>query len=81
MKPLLLTVKRSFNTRAFLILVGPLVPAVFAIQPYTLTLTASPYPGFWTMALDAWINLLLSAALRAAGLWRGLVAGLAWECR
>src|SRR5512146_426124 len=76
MKPLLLSSKRSFNARAYLILVGLLVPAVFAIQPYSLTLTATAYPGFWTMALDAGINLLLSAALGAAGLWLASRIGL-----
>ncbi len=76
MKPLLLPAKRRFNPRAFLILVGLLVPAVFAIQPYSRTLTATAYPGFWMTALEAGINLLLLAALGAAGLWLASRIGL-----
>ncbi len=76
MKPLLLSCKRSFNAKAYLILVGLLVPAAFAIRPYSRTLTATAYPGFWTTALDGGINLLLFAALGAAGLWLASRIGL-----
>jgi hypothetical protein len=68
MKHLLLPVKRSFNVKAYLVLVGLLVPAVFAIQPYILTSTNTPNPGFWNLLLGAGISLLEYAALGAAGL-------------
>jgi membrane protease YdiL (CAAX protease family) len=50
------------------LLVGLLVPAVFAIQPISLTITATPNPGFWMLLLDAGISLLLYVVLGAIGL-------------
>jgi hypothetical protein len=76
MKHLLLPVKRPFNVKAYLILVGLFVPAVFAIQQYILTTTATEYPGFWNLVLGAGINLLLYAALGAAGFWLASRIGL-----
>jgi len=76
MRHLQLSVKRSFNGKAYLILVGLLVPAVFAIQPYLLTITATPYPGLWNILLGAGIDLLLYAALGAAGFWLASRLGL-----
>jgi hypothetical protein len=68
MRHLLLPVKRHFNMKAYLILVGLLVPAVFAIQPFSLTITGTPNPGFWMLLLDAGISLLLYIVLGAVGL-------------
>lgn len=73
MRHLLLPVKRPFNGRAYLILVGLLVPAIFAILPFALTLSAATSSGstvlpFPVVLLDRGINLLLVAALGAAGL-------------
>ncbi len=76
MRHLLLQVKRPFNVRAYLLLVGLLVPAVLAIQPYLLTTTATASPGILSLLLSAGINLLIYAALGAAGLWFASRAGL-----
>lgn len=76
MRHLQLSVKRPFNGKAYLILVGLLVPAVFAIQPYILTTTATPNPGFWNLLFGAGIDLLLYAALGAAGFWLASRIGL-----
>jgi Type II CAAX prenyl endopeptidase Rce1-like len=76
MRHLLLAAKRPFNKKAYLILVGLFVPAVFAIQPYLLTTTTTAYPGFWNMVLAAGIDLLLYAVLGAAGLWLASRIGL-----
>lgn len=76
MKHLLLPVKRSFNARAYLILLGLLVPAEIAIQPYALTLTGITSPRFWNLVLGAGIDLLLVALLGAAGLWIASQIGL-----
>jgi hypothetical protein len=76
MRHLLLPVKRSFNVKTYLILMVLFVPAVFAIQPYILTTTSTAYPGFWNLMLGAGINLLLYAALGAAGFWLASRIGL-----
>jgi len=76
MRHLLLSVKRPFDTRAYLTLVGLLVPAVFAIQPYILTTTAIPSPGIWDLLLSGAIDLLLYSALGAAGFWFASRTGL-----
>jgi membrane protease YdiL (CAAX protease family) len=76
MRHLLLPVKRPFNMRAYLILVGLLIPAVFAIQPFSLTITGTPNPGFWMLLIDAMIFLLLYVVLGAVGLWLASRIGL-----
>lgn len=72
MKHLNMSGKRPFNARAYLILVALLVPAELAILPYTLSLSGAESTGFWTLILSAGTDLLLLAALAAAGL---LLAG------
>ncbi len=68
MKHLVLSAKRPFNARAYLILVALLIPAELAILPYSRSLAGAEPVGFSTLMLSAGINLLLLAALAAAGL-------------
>ena len=76
MRHILLPVKRSFNVRAYLILVGLLIPAEIAIQPYALTITNNTNPKIWKLVIAAGFDLLLIAVLGAAGLWFASRVGL-----
>lgn len=69
MKHLIMTSKRPFNTRAYVILVALLVPTELAILPYSVSLAGAERPGFWALMLGAAIDLLLVAVLAAAGLF------------
>lgn len=72
-RKLILPVRRPFNRKAYLILVGLLVSAVFAILPFALTLSEASSPGSAALSLSVillgWgVNLLLVAVLGAVGL-------------
>jgi hypothetical protein len=76
MKKLILPAVRSFNARAYLILLGLLVLAEIAEQPYGLTLTATAYPGFWMLMRNVVPELLLYAVVGFAGLLLASQIGL-----
>ena len=75
MKKLVLATKRRWNWRVFLVLVGLIIPAVFAILPFEISRQRT-YLGtdviaslaWGTILLDRLINILLIALLGALGL-------------
>jgi hypothetical protein len=76
MKNLLLSIKRPFNVKAYLVLAGLLFLAAFAIQPYSMTTTGTQYLNFWYLLLSVSINFLIYAVLGAVGLWLASRIGL-----
>lgn len=76
MKQLLLPTVRPFNARAYLILLGLLILAVMAEQPYGLTLTGTAYPGFWVLMRNVVPELLLYAVVGFVGLLLASQIGL-----
>jgi hypothetical protein len=76
MKKLLLTVGRPFNIKACLILVGLLILAEIAEQPYALTLFDTAYPGFWMLMRNVVPELLLYAIVGFGGLLLASQIGL-----
>src|SRR5512143_224674 len=75
MQSILLLTKRKWSWRVFLVLLGLIIPAVFAILPFEISrqrtytgtdLIASL--GWGTIVLDRLINILLIALLGAVGL-------------
>ena len=67
MNKLVLATKRRWNWKVFFVLVGLLVPASFAIWPYTLH-QRNISPGWELLLLDSLINILLFSVLGAIGL-------------
>jgi membrane protease YdiL (CAAX protease family) len=73
-----LPVKRPFNWKGYLFLVVILIPSVYAVLPYSLSLTST------TLNLDEWlsflalnmVNVAIYAALAAIGLFLGTRIGL-----
>jgi hypothetical protein len=76
MKKLLLTAGRPFNIRGCLILLGLLVVAEMAEQPYGLTLMAAAYPGFWMLMRSVIPELLLYLIVGFGGLLLASQIGL-----
>src|SRR5512135_409968 len=83
MQNILLVTKRKWNWKVFLVLLGLIIPAGFAILPFEVSrqraytgtdLIASL--GWGTIVLDRWINALLIAAAGAIGLVLGNRIGL-----
>lgn len=68
MKHLVLTTRRPFNARAYLIPLALLIVAELAILPYSVSLTGAEPPAFWDLILGAAIDLLLVAILAAISL-------------
>jgi Type II CAAX prenyl endopeptidase Rce1-like len=75
MKEIILASKRRWNWKVFLVLVGLIIPAVFAILPYTIDLQntsngtdlVAAY-GWGTLVLDRLINILPIILLGGLGL-------------
>ena len=76
MKKLLLHTGRPFNIRACLILVGLLVLAEIAEQPYGLTLFDTAYPGFWMLMRNVVPELVLYLIVGFGGLLLANQVGL-----
>jgi hypothetical protein len=76
MKKMLLPAGRPFNIKACLILVGLLVLAEIAEQPYALTLFGSAYPGFWMLMRNVVPELLLYLIVGFGGLLLASQIGL-----
>jgi uncharacterized membrane protein YdcZ (DUF606 family) len=76
MKKLVLPAGRPFNIRACLILLGLLVLAEIAEQPYSLTLTGTTYPGFWMLMLSVMPELLQYLTVGSIGLLLASQVGL-----
>ena len=67
MKKIVLATKRHWNWKVFFVLVGLIIPAVFAILPYTIH-AQNVSLGWETLVLDRLINILLISVLGGLGL-------------
>jgi hypothetical protein len=76
MKKLMLPAVRPFNIRAYLILLGLLVLAEIAEQPYALTLFDTAYPGFWMLMSNMVPELVLYLIVGFGGLLLASQIGL-----
>ena len=74
MKPNTLAVKRPWNWKLFLVLIGLIVPAVFAVVPFSLHLinaygeAGAAGPGWATIVTNALINGVLISVMGGLGL-------------
>jgi len=74
MKKFILETKRPWNWKVFLVLVGLIIPAAFAILPFSVHLlnayskTGPNAPGWQVLAINALINGLIICVLGAIGL-------------
>ena len=69
MKKIILETKRHWNWKVFFVLVGLIIPALFAILPYTLHLQNISL-GWDLLVLDRLIYILLYSLLGGIGLAR-----------
>jgi hypothetical protein len=76
MKKLFLHAGRPFNIRACLVLLGLLVLAEMAEQPYALTLFDTAYPGFWMLMRNVVPELVLYLIVGFGGLLLASQIGL-----
>jgi hypothetical protein len=76
MRKLILPTGRPFNIKACLILVGLLVLAEIAEQPYGLTLFDTAYPGFWVLMRNVVPELLLYLIVGFGGILLASQIGL-----
>jgi hypothetical protein len=76
MKKLVLPAGGPFNIRACLILLGLLVLAEIAEQPYALTLFDTAYPGFGMLMRSVFPELLLYLIVGSMGLLLASQIGL-----
>jgi len=67
MKKIVLATRRRWNWKVFLVLVGLIIPATFAILPYTISQQNASL-GWETLLLDRLINGLLIVLLGGIGL-------------
>ena len=67
MKKILLVTKRRWNWRVFFVLVGLIIPASFAIWPYTIKLQKISLEWDF-LVIDSLINILLFSVLGGLGL-------------
>jgi CAAX prenyl protease-like protein len=67
MKKILLATKRRWNWRVFFVLVGLILPASFAMWPYTIHLQKIS-PRWDALVIDSLINILLFSLLGGLGL-------------
>jgi len=67
MNKIVLSTKRRWNWKVFFVLVGLIIPAVFAIWPYTLH-QQNISPGWDLLVLDSLIYILLYSVLGGIGL-------------
>ena len=67
MKKIVLATKRDWSWKVFLVLVGLIIPAMFAILPYTINVQNVSL-GWETLVVDRMINILLISVLGGIGL-------------
>jgi hypothetical protein len=67
MKRIILKTKRNWNWKVFLVLVGMIIPAMFAILPYSIHLQNLSF-GWDILLLDRLIYILLYSVLAGIGL-------------
>jgi len=67
MKTTVLATNRHWNWKLFFVLIGLIIPATFAILPYTLNLQ-DVSPGWEVLLIDRLINALLIALLGGIGI-------------
>ena len=67
MKTTVLATNRHWNWKLFFVLIGLIIPATFAILPYTLNLQ-DVSPGWEVLLIDRLINALLIALLGGIGM-------------
>ena len=67
MKKIVLATKRHWNWKVFFVLVGLIIPATFAILPYSLNLQNVTF-GWEILVLDRFVFILLYSILGGIGL-------------
>jgi hypothetical protein len=75
MNKIVLTTKRRWNWKVFFVLVGLIIPATFAIWPYT-SHQQNISLGWDLLVIDRLINILLNSMLGGIGLWLANRIGL-----
>ena len=74
MRSILLETKRPWNWKVFLVLVGLIIPAAFAIMPFSVhqlnaySETGTNAPGWQVLVVNALINGLIICVLGGIGL-------------
>ena len=67
MKKIVLATKRHWNWKVLFVLVGLIIPAMFAILPYTINVQNVSL-GWGTLVVDRLVNILLISVLGGVGL-------------